>query len=37
MNLARYTIAKRTSVWVLIALILLGGYISYLNWVDLRT
>ncbi|OLQ94307.1 multidrug transporter AcrB [Vibrio ponticus] len=31
MNLARYTIAKRTSVWVLIALILLGGYISYLK------
>ncbi|WP_394143806.1 efflux RND transporter permease subunit [Vibrio atypicus] len=31
MNIARYTIAKRTSVWVLIALILLGGYISYLK------
>ncbi|WP_162063142.1 efflux RND transporter permease subunit [Vibrio taketomensis] len=31
MNIARYTIAKRTSVWVLIGLILLGGYISYLK------
>ncbi|GAL05040.1 acriflavin resistance protein [Photobacterium aphoticum] len=31
MDIARYTIAKRTSVWVLIALILLGGYISYLK------
>lgn len=31
MNIARYTIAKRTSVWVFIALILLGGYISYLK------
>ncbi|WP_260259273.1 efflux RND transporter permease subunit [Vibrio intestinalis] len=31
MNIARYTIAKRTSVWVLIALVLLGGYISYLK------
>ncbi|POF57034.1 multidrug transporter AcrB, partial [Vibrio vulnificus] len=31
MNLAGYTIAKRTSVWVLIALTLLGGYISYLK------
>lgn len=31
MNIARYTIAKRTSVWVMIALILLGGYISYLK------
>ncbi len=29
MDLARYTIAKRTSVWVIIALILIGGYISY--------
>ncbi|MCL1137606.1 efflux RND transporter permease subunit [Shewanella pneumatophori] len=31
MDIARYTIAKRTSIWVLIALILLGGYISYLK------
>lgn len=31
MNIVRYTIAKRTSVWVLIALTLLGGYISYLK------
>ncbi|MGF1750375.1 efflux RND transporter permease subunit [Vibrio cionasavignyae] len=31
MNIVRYTIAKRTSVWVLIALILIGGYISYLK------
>ncbi|MDD1793019.1 efflux RND transporter permease subunit [Enterovibrio sp. ZSDZ42] len=31
MDLARITIAKRTSVWVLIALTLIGGYISYLN------
>ncbi|MBY5948357.1 efflux RND transporter permease subunit [Photobacterium rosenbergii] len=31
MNIARYTLAKRTSVWVLIGLILLGGYISYLK------
>ncbi|RJX71940.1 efflux RND transporter permease subunit [Vibrio sinensis] len=31
MNIARYTIAKRTSVWVLIALTLIGGYISYLK------
>ncbi|OEE46840.1 multidrug transporter AcrB [Enterovibrio norvegicus] len=31
MDLARITIAKRTSVWVLIALTLLGGYISYLK------
>ncbi|KJF99128.1 efflux RND transporter permease subunit [Photobacterium leiognathi] len=31
MDIARYTIAKRTSVWVIIALILLGGYISYLK------
>ncbi|PFG57915.1 multidrug efflux pump subunit AcrB [Vibrio sp. ES.051] len=31
MDIARYTIAKRTSVWVLIALILIGGYISYLK------
>ena len=31
MNIARYTIAKRTSVWVMIALVLLGGYLSYLK------
>ncbi|EJB1797636.1 efflux RND transporter permease subunit [Vibrio parahaemolyticus] len=31
MDIARYTIAKRTSVWVLIALTLIGGYISYLK------
>ena len=31
MDIARYTIAKRTSVWVLICLLLLGGYISYLK------
>ncbi|MEH0372697.1 efflux RND transporter permease subunit VexD [Vibrio mimicus] len=31
MDIARYTIAKRTSVWVLIALTLIGGYISYLQ------
>lgn len=31
MDIARLTIAKRTSVWVLIALILIGGYISYLK------
>ncbi|WP_413112830.1 efflux RND transporter permease subunit [Thaumasiovibrio sp. DFM-14] len=31
MDIARYTIAKRTSVWVLISLMLLGGYISYLK------
>ncbi|OOF28294.1 efflux RND transporter permease subunit [Salinivibrio sp. IB872] len=31
MDIARYTIAKRFSVWVLIALVLLGGYISYLK------
>ncbi|WEM44097.1 efflux RND transporter permease subunit (plasmid) [Photobacterium sp. DA100] len=31
MNIASYTLAKRTSVWVLIGLILLGGYISYLK------
>ena len=31
MDLARYTIAKRTSVWVMIALVLIGGYISYLK------
>ncbi|WP_325892526.1 efflux RND transporter permease subunit [Grimontia sp. NTOU-MAR1] len=31
MDIARYTIAKRTSVWMLIALTLIGGYISYLK------
>ncbi|KHT64218.1 multidrug transporter AcrB [Photobacterium gaetbulicola] len=31
MNIARYTLAKRTSVWVLIALTLIGGYLSYLK------
>lgn len=31
MDIARYTLAKRTSVWVLIALTLIGGYISYLK------
>lgn len=31
MDIARYTIAKRTSVWVLVALTLIGGYISYLK------
>lgn len=31
MDLARYTIAKRLSVWVIICLTLLGGYISYLK------
>ncbi|WP_087016314.1 efflux RND transporter permease subunit [Thaumasiovibrio subtropicus] len=31
MNIASITLAKRTSVWVLIALTLLGGYLSYLN------
>ncbi|WP_394131376.1 efflux RND transporter permease subunit [Shewanella maritima] len=31
MNIAGYTIAKRTSVWVIVALTLLGGYLSYLN------
>ncbi|WP_304621831.1 efflux RND transporter permease subunit [Shewanella marina] len=29
MSISDYTIAKRTSVWVLIVLILLGGYLSY--------
>lgn len=29
MNLARYSIAKRTSLWVLVLLVLLGGYLSY--------
>ena len=31
MDIARYTIAKRTSVWVLITLLLFGGYLSYLK------
>ncbi|WP_394202638.1 efflux RND transporter permease subunit [Shewanella waksmanii] len=31
MNIAQHTIAKRTSVWVLIALMLIGGYISYMK------
>ncbi|MDC5721784.1 efflux RND transporter permease subunit [Vibrio europaeus] len=31
MNIAKQTIAKRTSVWVLVALMLFGGYISYLK------
>ena len=31
MDIARYTITKRTSVWVLITLILFGGYLSYLK------
>ncbi|NLS14380.1 efflux RND transporter permease subunit [Vibrio sp. SM6] len=31
MDLARITLAKRTSVWVMIALVLIGGYISYLK------
>ncbi len=31
MDIARYTIAKRTSVWVLMLLTLVGGYISYLK------
>ncbi|EGS68716.1 efflux RND transporter permease subunit VexD [Vibrio cholerae] len=31
MDIARYTLAKRTSVWVLIALTLIGGYINYLK------
>ncbi|MGR6501729.1 efflux RND transporter permease subunit [Shewanella sp. Koi 1] len=29
MDIARYSIAKRTSVWVIICLLLLGGYLSY--------
>lgn len=29
MNIARYAIAKRTSLWVIIVLLLLGGYLSY--------
>lgn len=31
MNLAAYAIQKRTSVWVIIFLVLLGGYLSYTN------
>ncbi|MDN6320638.1 MAG: efflux RND transporter permease subunit [Marinobacter sp.] len=31
MNLAAYAIQKRTSLWVIIFLILLGGYLSYTN------
>jgi len=31
MNIAGYAIQKRTSLWVIILLILLGGYLSYLN------
>ncbi|WP_298447044.1 efflux RND transporter permease subunit [uncultured Marinobacter sp.] len=31
MNLAAYAIQKRTSLWVIIVLILLGGYLSYNN------
>lgn len=31
MNIAGYAIQKRTSVWVMIFLILLGGYLSYIN------
>lgn len=31
MNIAQTTIAKRTSVWVMVALMLIGGYISYLK------
>ncbi len=37
MDIARYTLAKRTSVWVLIALTLIGGYISYLKLGRLKT
>ncbi|GAA5214139.1 efflux RND transporter permease subunit [Corallincola platygyrae] len=29
MNITQYSIAKRTSVWVLVLLTLLGGYLSY--------
>ncbi len=29
MDIARYSVAKRTSLWVIILLILLGGYLSY--------
>lgn len=31
MNIAAYAIQKRTSLWVIIFLTLLGGYLSYLN------
>ncbi|CAH0533991.1 Multidrug export protein AcrF [Vibrio stylophorae] len=31
MNIARYAMQKRTSVWVCIVLLLLGGYLSYLK------
>ncbi|RCU52453.1 AcrB/AcrD/AcrF family protein [Corallincola holothuriorum] len=31
MNIAQYTITKRTSVWVLMLMTLLGGYLSYQN------
>ncbi|MCK6262989.1 efflux RND transporter permease subunit [Vibrio sp. ZSDE26] len=31
MNIAQHIIAKRTSVWVMVALMLIGGYISYLK------
>ncbi|MBR9830104.1 MAG: efflux RND transporter permease subunit, partial [Oceanospirillales bacterium] len=29
MDIARYSIAKRTSLWVIVLLVLIGGYISY--------
>lgn len=29
MDIARYSVAKRTSLWVIILMVLLGGYISY--------
>ncbi|GAA0693530.1 efflux RND transporter permease subunit VexD [Marinobacterium maritimum] len=29
MDIARYSIAKRTSLWVIVLMVLLGGYISY--------
>ncbi|MFC0047110.1 efflux RND transporter permease subunit [Rheinheimera tilapiae] len=29
MNIARYSMAKRTSLWVLVLIILFGGYLSY--------
>ncbi|MGC8121229.1 efflux RND transporter permease subunit [Marinobacter sp. VGCF2001] len=31
MDFARFAIEKRTSVWVIVFLVLLGGYISYMN------
>lgn len=31
MNIAQYTIAKRTSIWVIVALMLIGGFLSYQN------